>query len=210
MGLLGVVTVHILLSSFPLYTSDSHLRSISMCFGLDSLEVFSPNNTKRARWQKMSNKIDPLKRDEVKIILVVKWPFRIWLFWYHFVTLNFNIKTKRSSYVCLGSSCHTYDQNVNLENQCIYNINVITWDIVFKRRLGRHSHRATAEQSNPRGNWPGATQASRRNLPQRSPSHLYLMNNVIARVSRLMVTTKQVKGEHKNKYAGSKQTKVLP
>jgi hypothetical protein len=38
----------------------------------------------------------------------------------------------------------------------------------------------------------GATQASRRNLHRSSPSHLQLLSNVTARVSRLMVATQQV------------------
>jgi hypothetical protein len=42
------------------------------------------------------------------------------------VTPSFKIKTRCSSYVCLGSSCHTYGQNVNIENQCLYYINFIT------------------------------------------------------------------------------------
>jgi hypothetical protein len=32
----------------------------------------------------------------------------------------FETKTRCSSYVCLGSSCHTYGQNVSTEYQCIY------------------------------------------------------------------------------------------
>jgi hypothetical protein len=42
------------------------------------------------------------------------------------VTPGFKAKTRCSSYVCLGSSCHTYCQNVNTENQCLYYINIIT------------------------------------------------------------------------------------
>jgi hypothetical protein len=82
---------------------------------------------------------------------------------------------------------------MNTENQYLYNINFITQDIVFTRRLGRLSHRAAAEHTNPTGNRLGATQASRRNLHRSSPSHLLLLSNFIARVSRLMVATQQVK-----------------
>jgi hypothetical protein len=39
-----------------------------------------------------------------------------------FVTPGFKAKTICSSYVCLGSRCHTNGQNVNIENQCIYYI----------------------------------------------------------------------------------------
>jgi hypothetical protein len=38
------------------------------------------------------------------------------------VTPGFKAKTRCSSYVCPGSSCHTYGQNVNTENQCLYYI----------------------------------------------------------------------------------------
>jgi hypothetical protein len=31
-------------------------------------------------------------------------------------------KTRCSSYVCPGSSCHTYGQNVSTEYQCLYHI----------------------------------------------------------------------------------------
>jgi hypothetical protein len=39
------------------------------------------------------------------------------------VTPDFKIKTRCSSYVCPGSSCHTYGHNVNTETQCLYYIN---------------------------------------------------------------------------------------
>jgi hypothetical protein len=34
----------------------------------------------------------------------------------------FKAKTRCSSYVCTGSSCHTYGQNVSTEYQCLYYI----------------------------------------------------------------------------------------
>jgi hypothetical protein len=34
----------------------------------------------------------------------------------------FKAKTRCSSYLCPGSSCHTYGQNVNTEYQCLYYI----------------------------------------------------------------------------------------
>jgi hypothetical protein len=89
---------------------------------------------------------------------------------------------------------------MNTKTQYLYYINFITWDIVFTRSLGRLSHRAAMEYTNPTGNRPGATQASTRNLHHSSPSHLRLLSSVIARVSRLIVATQQVKGKHNNIY----------
>jgi hypothetical protein len=108
------------------------------------------------------------------------------------ITPDFKTKTRCSSYVCPGSSCHTYGQNVNTENQCIYYINFATWVLSLQRRLYRLSHRAAAVQSNPTGNRPQTTQASRRNLHRSSPSHLCLLSSVTTRISRLMVATQQV------------------
>jgi hypothetical protein len=34
----------------------------------------------------------------------------------------FKAKTRCSSYVCPGPSCHTYGQNVSIEYQCLYYI----------------------------------------------------------------------------------------
>jgi hypothetical protein len=44
---------------------------------------------------------------------------RTYLSWIQPVTPSFKAKIRCSSYVCLGSSCHTYDQNVSTENQCL-------------------------------------------------------------------------------------------
>jgi hypothetical protein len=38
------------------------------------------------------------------------------------ITPGFKAKIRCSSYVCPGSSCHTYGQNVSIENQCLYYI----------------------------------------------------------------------------------------
>jgi hypothetical protein len=38
------------------------------------------------------------------------------------VTPGFKAKTRCSSYVCPGSSCHTYGQIVSTENKCLYYI----------------------------------------------------------------------------------------
>jgi hypothetical protein len=108
------------------------------------------------------------------------------------VTPGLKAKTRCSLYVCPGSSCHTYSQNVNTENQCLYYINIITWDIVFTQKT------ISTLSSNSSGTHPfhgqstGATQASRRNLHHRRSSHLQLMSSVTTRVSRLMVATQQV------------------
>jgi hypothetical protein len=112
---------------------------------------------------------------------------------WHCVTPGFKTKIKCSSYLCPGSSCHTYIQNVNTENHCLYYKNFITWNIVFTRRLGRVSHWAVAKHTNPTSNRPGATLASRRILHRTSPSHLQLLSSITRRVSRLMVATQQVK-----------------
>jgi hypothetical protein len=119
------------------------------------------------------------------------------------VTHGFRVKTRCSSYICPGSSCHTYGQNVNIENHCLYYINFITRNIFFTRRLGRLSRRATAQHTNPTGNRPRETLASRRSLHHKSLSHLQLLSSVIARVSRLMVATQQVMGKHNNIHACS-------
>jgi hypothetical protein len=50
------------------------------------------------------------------------------------VTPDFKAKTRCSSYVSPGSSCHTYSQNVNTENQCLHYINIITQDIIFTQK----------------------------------------------------------------------------
>jgi hypothetical protein len=39
-----------------------------------------------------------------------------------YVTPDFKAKIRCSSYVCPGSSCHTYGQNVSTKNQCLYYI----------------------------------------------------------------------------------------
>jgi hypothetical protein len=65
--------------------------------------------------------------------------------------------------------------------------------IVFTKKAKMTLMSSSNGNSNPTGNQPGAMQASRRNLHRSSPSHLHLLSNVTARVSRLMVATQQVK-----------------
>jgi hypothetical protein len=48
-------------------------------------------------------------------------------------------------YVCLRSSCHTYGQNVNIENQCLYYMNIV----FYREDYYRLSHRAAAETPTP-------------------------------------------------------------
>jgi hypothetical protein len=47
---------------------------------------------------------------------------------------GFKAKTICLSYVCPGSSCHTYGQNMNIENQCLYYITIITENIIFTQK----------------------------------------------------------------------------
>jgi hypothetical protein len=63
----------------------------------------------------------------------ISFPNKNWIIKYT-VTPGFKAKTRCSSYVCSGSSCHTYGQHVNTENQCLYYINIITRDIVFTHK----------------------------------------------------------------------------
>jgi hypothetical protein len=79
-------------------------------------------------------------------------------------------------------------------------------NIIFTKKTISTLLSSSSGNSNPIGNRPGATQASRRNLHHSSSSHLHLLSSVTARVSRLMVATEQVKGKlNNNIYAGSKQ-----
>jgi hypothetical protein len=65
---------------------------------------------------------------------------------YHtYVTSDFKIKTICLSYVCPGISCHTYSQNINTENKCLYYINFITRILSLHRRLYRLSRQAATE-----------------------------------------------------------------
>jgi hypothetical protein len=65
----------------------------------------------------------------------VKWPW--WLACWGAVTVtpSFKAKTRCSSYVCSGSSCHTHGQSVNIENQCLKYVNFVTWILFLHRRL---------------------------------------------------------------------------
>jgi hypothetical protein len=59
---------------------------------------------------------------QFQILMKTKSSMHEWLKLEVYVTPGFNAKTRCSSYVCPGSSCHTYDQNVSIENQCLYYI----------------------------------------------------------------------------------------
>jgi hypothetical protein len=65
-------------------------------------------------------------------------------------------------------------------------------NIVFTEKTISTLSSSSSENSNPIGNKPGATLASRSILPRRSPSHLHLLSRFTARVSRHMVATQQV------------------
>jgi hypothetical protein len=77
--------------------------------------------------------------------------------------------------------------------------------IVFTKKTISTLSSSGSGTHQPTGNWLGVTQASRRNLRQRSSSHLYLLSSVTAMVSTLMDATQQVKGKHNIIYASSKQ-----
>jgi hypothetical protein len=137
-----------------------------------------------------SLRVSPLNTRYMKILM-----YRVFIYsdcLCIYITPGFKIKNIWPSYVRPGSSCHTYGQNVNTENQCLYYINFLTQNVVFTWRLGQLSRHAAAENSNPTDYRPGAMQSSRRNLHHTSSSHLCLLRSVIARVSRLMVATQQV------------------
>jgi hypothetical protein len=108
------------------------------------------------------------------------------------VTPGFKTKTRCSLYVCPWSSCHTYGQNVNTENQCLYYMKIITRDIVFTQKTISTISSSSSGTHQSTGNRPGVTQASRRNLHRSSSSHLQILSSVTARVSRHMIATQQV------------------
>jgi hypothetical protein len=88
------------------------------------------------------------------------------------VTPSFKIKTKRSSYVYIGSGCHTYDQNVSTENKCHYYRNSITRILSLQKRLLSTLLSSSSEMIQPHRQLTGG--------------------NVTTRVSRLMVATQEV------------------
>jgi hypothetical protein len=100
------------------------------------------------------------------------------------VTPGFKAKIICSSYVCPGSSCHTYGQNINTENQCLYYINIITRDVVFTQK------NISTLSSSSSGTHQSHMQSAGGNVS--SSSHLQLLSSVTVRVSRLMVATQQV------------------
>jgi hypothetical protein len=79
----------------------------------------------------------------------------------------FKAKTRCSSYVCPGSSCHTYDENVSTEYQCLYYI-VFYYKNLLQLQKGLNSG------MNPilpqAVDWGFRT--PRRSLHQRTPHHL--------------------------------------
>jgi hypothetical protein len=71
------------------------------------------------------------------------------------VTPGFKTKTRCSLYVCPGSSCHTYGQNVSTENQCLYYIIFYYKKTYYKSRRTKQwngHHLAT-------GSWPRVSHA---------------------------------------------------
>jgi hypothetical protein len=77
--------------------------------------------------------------------------------------LVFKAKTRCSSYVCLGSSCHTYGQNVSTEYQCLYYI-LSYYKNLLQVQKGLNSVDTILPQAVDRG-----FRTPRRNLHQRTP-----------------------------------------
>jgi hypothetical protein len=131
-----------------------------------------------------------------------------WL-WYHSVTPSLKIKTRCSSYVCLGSSCHTYGQNVNTENQCLYYINFITQLLSLERRLYQLSHRAAAETPTPQA----TNQGQRKTLEEIFIEVVHLISIFWVVLQQgwvdLWLLLSKWMGKHNHIYTVSKQTKVL-
>ena len=83
------------------------------------------------------------------------------------VSPGFKAKTRCSSYVCPGSSCHTYGQNVSTEYQCLY-YNVSYYNNLSQVRKGLSSGMdPILPQAVDRG-----FRTPRRNLHQSTPHHL--------------------------------------
>jgi hypothetical protein len=79
----------------------------------------------------------------------------------------FKAKTRCSSYVCPGSSCHTYGQNVSTEYQCIY-YNVSYYKTLLQVQKGLNSGMdPILPQAVDRG-----FRTPRRNLHQSTPHSL--------------------------------------
>jgi hypothetical protein len=85
------------------------------------------------------------------------------------VTPSVKAKTTCSSYVCPGSSCHTYGQNVSTENQCLYYI-ISYYKNLLQVQKGLNSGMDTIlPQADDRG-----FHTPRRSLHQRTP---HLLSN---------------------------------
>jgi hypothetical protein len=85
------------------------------------------------------------------------------------VTPSVKAKTTCSSYVCPGSSCHTYGQNVSTENQCLYYI-ISYYKNLLQVQKGLNSGMDTMlPQADDRG-----FRTPRRSLHQRTP---HLLSN---------------------------------
>jgi hypothetical protein len=85
------------------------------------------------------------------------------------VTPSFKANTRCSSYVCPGSSCHTYCQNVSTENHCLYYI-ISYYNNLLQVQKGLNSEMDTIlPQADDRG-FP----MPRRSFHQRTP---HLLSN---------------------------------
>jgi hypothetical protein len=121
------------------------------------------------------------------------------------VTPDFKAKTRGSSYVCPGLRCHTYGQNVNIENQCLKFISFIIRILSLHRRLYWHSRRAVAEQANPIGNRPGQHKL----LEEIFIIEVHLISDFWAALQQgwvdLLLLLSKWRRKYNNIYAGSKQ-----
>jgi hypothetical protein len=121
------------------------------------------------------------------------------------VTPSFKIKTRCSSYVCPGSSCHTYDQNVNTENQCLCYINFTTRLLSLQRRLKWLSCRAATETRTPQAINRGQCKP----LEEIFIEVVHLISIFWATLQQgwvdLWLLLSKWSGKHSNIYANSKQ-----
>jgi hypothetical protein len=121
-------------------------------------------------WEKVSHP----SRCELTLVRIdaVGWARLEW--WRRFVShLVFKAKTRCSSYVCPGSSCHTYGQNVSTEYQCLYYI-VSYYKNLLQVEKGLNSGMdPILPQAVDRG-----FRTPRRNLHQRTPQHSSNMQRI--------------------------------
>jgi hypothetical protein len=123
------------------------------------------------------------------------------------VTPGFKAKTRCASYVCPGSSCHTYGQNVNTENQCLYYINIITRDIVFTQKTISTLSSSSSETHQSHMQSTGGN--ARTPLEEVFIIVVHLISSFWAALQQgwvdLWLLLSKWRRKHNNIYAGSKQ-----